>query len=80
MCDVFAAMTAGSWYCGSLRSPNVAYGEALIAAVYNAVRGGPRWKQTLLVITYDEHGGCFDHVVPPPARQKLLSIRKQLAE
>ena len=59
---------------------NVAYGEALIAAVYNAVRGGPRWKQTLLVITYDEHGGCFDHVVPPPARQKLLSIRKQLAE
>lgn len=46
---------------------NVAYGEQLIAAVYNAVRGGPRWKQTLLVITYDEHGGCYDHVVPPPA-------------
>ena len=46
---------------------NVAYGEQLIAAVYNAVRGGPRWKQTLLVITYDEHGGCFDHVPPPPA-------------
>jgi phospholipase C len=46
---------------------NVAYGEALIAAVYNAVRGGPGWKQTLLVITYDEHGGCFDHVVPPQA-------------
>ncbi len=46
---------------------NVAYGEALIASVYNAVRGGPAWKQTLLVITYDEHGGCYDHVVPPPA-------------
>lgn len=46
---------------------NVAYGEQLIAAVYNAVRGGPAWKQTLLVITYDEHGGCYDHVVPPPA-------------
>lgn len=46
---------------------NVAYGEQLIAAVYNAVRGGPRWKQTLLVITYDEHGGCYDHVVPPVA-------------
>jgi phospholipase C len=46
---------------------NVAYGEKLIAAVYNAVRGGPGWKQTLLVITYDEHGGCFDHVVPPAA-------------
>jgi phospholipase C len=46
---------------------NVAYGEELIAAVYNAVRGGPGWKQTLMVITYDEHGGCYDHVVPPMA-------------
>jgi phospholipase C len=46
---------------------NVAYGEQLIAAVYNAVRSGPGWKQTLLLITYDEHGGCYDHVVPPAA-------------
>jgi phospholipase C len=46
---------------------NVAYGEELIAAVYNAVRAGPAWKQTLLVITYDEHGGSYDHVVPPAA-------------
>ena len=46
---------------------DVAYGEALIAAVYNAVRGGPAWKNTLLIITYDEHGGCYDHVVPPAA-------------
>ena len=46
---------------------NVAYGERLIAAVYKAVRGGPGWKQTLLVVTYDEHGGCYDHVSPPPA-------------
>lgn len=46
---------------------NVAYGEELIAAVYNAVRNGPAWRQTLLIVTYDEHGGCYDHVVPPPA-------------
>jgi len=46
---------------------NVSHGEALTAAVYNAVRGGPAWKNTLLIITYDEHGGCYDHVVPPPA-------------
>jgi len=46
---------------------NIAHGEALIARVYNAVRGGPGWKNTLLIITYDEHGGCYDHVVPPPA-------------
>ena len=46
---------------------NVSYGESLIASVYNAVRGGPGWQNTLLIITYDEHGGCYDHVVPPPA-------------
>jgi phospholipase C len=46
---------------------DVAYGEALIASVYNAVRGGPGWQDTLLIITYDEHGGCYDHVVPPAA-------------
>jgi phospholipase C len=33
--------------------------------VYEAVRSGPGWPGTLLVITYDEHGGCFDHVPPP---------------
>jgi phospholipase C len=46
---------------------NVAYGEQLIATVYNAVRASPAWKQTLLIITCDEHGGCYDHVVPPAA-------------
>jgi phospholipase C len=45
----------------------IGYGEQLIASVYNAVRGGPHWRQTLLLITYDEHGGCYDHVVPPAA-------------
>src|ERR1700722_3455613 len=44
---------------------NIAYGEQLVAQVYNAVRSGPRWQQTLLIITYDEHGGCYDHVLPP---------------
>lgn len=46
---------------------NVAYGEQLIAAVYNALRAGPAWHRTLLIVTYDEHGGCADHVTPPDA-------------
>ena len=46
---------------------DVVYGEQLIAKVYNAVRQSPTWPKTLLVITYDEHGGCFDHVSPPAA-------------
>jgi phospholipase C len=44
---------------------NVALGEQLIHDVYYAVRNGPGWDQTLLIITYDEHGGCYDHVPPP---------------
>jgi len=46
---------------------NVVYGEQLIADVYNAVRSSPVWKKTLLIITYDEHGGCYDHMPPPAA-------------
>ena len=52
---------------GNSQHPNydVALGEQLIHDVYYALRNGPAWKQTLLVITYDEHGGCYDHVAPP---------------
>ena len=46
---------------------NVLFGEQLIASVYNAVRASPTWKKTLLIVTYDEHGGCYDHVAPPRA-------------
>ena len=40
-------------------------GEALLARVYDALRRGPRWDRTLLVIVFDEHGGTYDHVPPP---------------
>lgn len=43
-------------------------GEALIAAVYNALKDSPAFNETLLIITYDEHGGCYDHVAPPSAK------------
>jgi phospholipase C len=46
---------------------NVAFAEQLIAALYNALRSGPGWEHTLLVIIFDEHGGCYDHVPPPRA-------------
>jgi phospholipase C len=52
---------------GNSQHPNydVALGEQLIHDVYYALRSGPAWNETLLVITYDEHGGCYDHVSPP---------------
>ena len=52
---------------GNSQHPNydVALGERLIHDVYEALRSGPGWPKTLLVVTYDEHGGCYDHVPPP---------------
>jgi phospholipase C len=46
---------------------SVQAGEQLIADVYNAVRSSPGWNDTLLIVLYDEHGGTFDHVLPPAA-------------
>ncbi|MFE3525566.1 alkaline phosphatase family protein [Streptomyces sp. NPDC059161] len=43
-----------------------ARGEALIAGVYEALRSSPEvFARTVLLITYDEHGGLYDHVPPP---------------
>jgi phospholipase C len=44
---------------------NMALGEQLILDTYRAVKDGPDWASTLLIVTYDEHGGCYDHVSPP---------------
>lgn len=44
---------------------DVRAGDKLIADVYDAVSSSPSWEKTLLVVTYDEHGGCYDHVPPP---------------
>lgn len=76
--DFQAAATAGTlpafsflepaWSStGNSQHPNydVALGEQFTHDVYQTVRGGPGWAQTLLVITYDEHGGGYDHVPPP---------------
>jgi phospholipase C len=45
----------------------VTLGEQLIADVYNRIRASAAWTKTLLIITFDEHGGCYDHVPPPAA-------------
>lgn len=44
---------------------DVAQGQVLIKEVYEALRASPQWNETLLLITYDEHGGFFDHVPTP---------------
>lgn len=42
-------------------------GQAFLASVYAALANSPQWNNCLLVVTYDEHGGFFDHVAPPLA-------------
>ena len=45
---------------------NIQAGEAFIASIYQAIKNNPDlWETTALLITYDEHGGIFDHVPPP---------------
>jgi len=48
----------------------VAPGEAFLHAIYTAVIANPaRWAKTVLIVTYDEHGGFFDHVPPLAVHQ-----------
>ncbi|MBK9431923.1 MAG: alkaline phosphatase family protein [Sphingomonadales bacterium] len=43
-------------------------GQAFLKGVYDTLRSNDAlWQKTLLVITYDEHGGFYDHVIPPTA-------------
>jgi phospholipase C len=76
--DFFSDAAAGRLPGFSLVEPNygtqseedpqdVAVGEQFAARVVDAVMQGPGWKNTLLIWTFDEHGGYYDHVVPPPA-------------
>ncbi|XP_057804844.1 non-specific phospholipase C6 [Salvia miltiorrhiza] len=46
-------------------SHDVANGQKLVKEIYETLRGSPQWNQTLFVITYDEHGGFYDHVQTP---------------
>jgi len=55
--------------CGTSQHPldDVTRGERLIKDVYETIRNSPHWERSLLIITWDEHGGFYDHVEPPGA-------------
>ncbi len=48
-------------------SKDVQRGEAYSAMLINALMQSPAWEKTVMFFTYDEHGGFYDHVTPPPA-------------
>ena len=61
---------SGSYAGGSSQHPKdgIARGESLIKATYEALRASPLWDSSLLIVTYDEHGGFYDSGKPGPAR------------
>jgi phospholipase C len=46
---------------------DVAYGERFLRQVVAACMASPQWRSIALFVTYDEHGGYYDHVPPPRA-------------
>jgi phospholipase C len=55
---------------------DVRAGQDLVLTVYHALSTSPAWPKTLLIITYDEHGGFYDHVQPPDAVDDDHNFRK----
>jgi phospholipase C len=76
--EFFADAAAGTLPAYSMIDPNfdtsseenpqdVQFGDQFLSEVVNAVMQSPQWPNTVLVWTYDEGGGYYDHVPPPPA-------------
>jgi phospholipase C len=54
----------------------IAMGQQLISTIYQTLISNPdRWKSTMLIITYDEHGGMFDHAPPLPIQDTAGGYR-----
>ncbi len=52
----------------SMHAPqDVRPGDQFVADIYAALRAGPQWGRSLFVVTFDEHGGYFDHTDPAAA-------------
>src|SRR5436190_15250005 len=60
--------TGNNYLDGNSMHPlnDIRKGEALVKSIYESLRSSPHWEDTMLIITFDEHGGFFDHE-PPPA-------------
>ncbi|MGA7802239.1 MAG: alkaline phosphatase family protein, partial [Gammaproteobacteria bacterium] len=67
--DGYADVIDTNYATGNSQHPlgSAAAGERLVKKVYEAIRNSPHWESSMLIITYDEHGGFYDHAAPPPA-------------
>jgi phospholipase C len=65
----YGDIARGTYAGGSSQHPvdDIAGGQNLVQAVYEAIRNSPYWNSSLLIITFDEHGGFYDSVAPGAA-------------
>jgi phospholipase C len=67
--DPFFGFSVGESPAGVSRDDHpqadVRDGQVYLTEIYNALRASPNWERTLMIVTYDEWGGFFDHVEPP---------------
>ncbi|AGC48136.1 hypothetical protein MYSTI_06863 [Myxococcus stipitatus DSM 14675] len=65
----YGKVTDDSYAGGNSQHPrdDVRHGEWLIRSTYEAIRKSPVWNESMLIVTWDEHGGFYDHVAPPQA-------------
>jgi phospholipase C len=58
----------GNYKGGNSEHPtdDVTSGDGFLKTIYEALRASPLWERSLLLVAYDEHGGFYDHVSPPP--------------
>ncbi|HYX49673.1 MAG TPA: alkaline phosphatase family protein, partial [Ktedonobacteraceae bacterium] len=63
----YGHVLSGDFTDGNSQHPkdDVTRGEGLLKTIYETIRNSPHWENSMLIITYDEHGGFYDHVVPP---------------
>ena len=54
------------FYASEENPQDIQAGEFYAAQMINAAMSGPAWERTIVVFTYDEHGGYYDHVPPVP--------------
>lgn len=57
---------------------DITHGQHFVLEIFDALKNSPQWRDTLLIVVYDEHGGFFDPVVPPYLAQPESPAFKSL--
>ncbi|MDI1429173.1 MULTISPECIES: alkaline phosphatase family protein [Polyangium] len=65
------------FWSSDLHPPHsLALGEALVGSIVRSMQESPQWGRSLLIITFDEYGGFFDHVPPPTTEDPRPAFRQ----